>query len=210
MHNVRADNDSFRCANGCDGEGGNGSPSSSGWSFTRTFNSPATIPYYCEIHGAPGGFGMTGTITVENASVPGTLAFAAASYSVAEGTASKTIQVARSGGSDGAVSVQYATANGSATAGADYTATSGTLSWADGESGPKSFSVSIVNDSLVESSETVNLSISSPTGGATLGSPASSVLTITDNDNADAPGTLHRVVGRGIEGARIFRPSLPD
>lgn len=64
-HNVRADDGSFRCAQGCDGKGGNGSPSSSGWSFSLTFDDPGMIRYYCEVHGAPGGIGMAGSITVE-------------------------------------------------------------------------------------------------------------------------------------------------
>ena len=64
-HNVRADDDSFRCANGCDGQGGDGNPSTAGWSFTLTFNDPGEIAYFCEIHGAPGGIGMSGTVTVE-------------------------------------------------------------------------------------------------------------------------------------------------
>ena len=64
VHSVRADDDSFRCANGCDGQGGNGDPST-GWSFTLTFNDPGEIAYFCEMHGAPGGIGMSGSITVE-------------------------------------------------------------------------------------------------------------------------------------------------
>ncbi|NBB69524.1 MAG: hypothetical protein GVY33_04240 [Alphaproteobacteria bacterium] len=65
-HNVRADDGSFRCANGCDGTGGNGDPAPAGWSFTLTFDEPAElIRYHCEPHGAPGGVGMAGTITVE-------------------------------------------------------------------------------------------------------------------------------------------------
>ena len=65
VHNVRADDNSFRCAAGCDGGGGDGSPSTAGWSFTLTFNDPGLIRYFCEVHGAPGGIGMSGTVTVE-------------------------------------------------------------------------------------------------------------------------------------------------
>jgi len=68
-HNVVADDGSFRCAHGCDGQpGGNGSPSSSNWIFSRTFGQPGTVGYFCEVHGAPGQ-GMFGTITV-NAPTP--------------------------------------------------------------------------------------------------------------------------------------------
>lgn len=63
-HNVKADNNAFRCARGCDGNGGDGTPSSSIWTFTLTFPTPGTIGYYCETHGAPG-VGMAGSIVVQ-------------------------------------------------------------------------------------------------------------------------------------------------
>ncbi len=55
-------------------------------------------------------------------------------------------------------------------AGSDYAAASGTLSWADGDTSDKTFSIPITDDSVYEGNETVNLTLSSPTGGATLGS----------------------------------------
>lgn len=193
FHNVVADDSSFRCANGCDGQGGNGSPSSSAWSFTLTFNDAGTIGYNCEVHV---GLGMTGTIVVEAAgggeTTPGNLKFSDNTVSANEGSGTKIITVERSQGDDGAVSVSYATSNGSAVAGQDYTATSGTLNWADGDGGDKTFSVPILDDSTDESNETINLALSNPTGGATLGSPSTATLTILDDDDpppAD-PGTL--------------------
>lgn len=67
FHNVRSDGPTtFRCANGCDGAGGNGDPDSTNWTATITLTAANTIQYYCEIHGAPGQ-GMAGTI---NVSVP--------------------------------------------------------------------------------------------------------------------------------------------
>ena len=69
-HNVRADNNSFRCARGCDDSGGNGAVSSTAWTFTRTFNTAGTIRYYCENHGAPGGIGMAGSIVVNDVAPP--------------------------------------------------------------------------------------------------------------------------------------------
>ena len=65
LHNVKADDNSFRCARGCDGQpGGNGNVSASNWVASVTFKVPLTIGYYCEEHGAPGQ-GMFGTITVQ-------------------------------------------------------------------------------------------------------------------------------------------------
>ena len=66
LHNVKADDNSFRCARGCDGDGsgGDGAPSSAIWTFTLTFATPGTVGYYCETHGAPG-TGMAGSIVVQ-------------------------------------------------------------------------------------------------------------------------------------------------
>jgi hypothetical protein len=119
---------------------------------------------------------------------PGQLQFGAATYSVAENGGSVTLTVTRTGGSSGAVSVAYATANGTATAGADYTATSGTLNFADGQTS-QTITVPVIDDTLVEGNETFSVALSSPGGGATLGSPAAATVTIVDNDVA-GPGKL--------------------
>jgi plastocyanin len=66
FHNVVSDPGaitSFRCADGCDGAGGNGDPSGALWSAVVTFPDPGTIGYFCEVHGGPGQ-GMFGTINV--------------------------------------------------------------------------------------------------------------------------------------------------
>lgn len=72
VHNVVSNPDAvtqFRCANGCDGAGGNGNVSSASWSATVTFNTPGVIGYYCQAHGVPNS-GMTGRITVNAAPTP--------------------------------------------------------------------------------------------------------------------------------------------
>ncbi len=65
-HNVHADDGSFRCADGCDDSAGNGNPSS-GWSFTRTFDTAGTIGYHCDVHA---NMGMTGSIIVNAVTPP--------------------------------------------------------------------------------------------------------------------------------------------
>jgi len=125
-----------------------------------------------------------GTITNDDAAPSGTLAFSAGSYSVNENGGQATITVSRTGGSNGAVSVQYATSNGTAIVGSDYTSATGTLNWADADTANKTFVVPINNDSLDEADETINLTLTNPTGGATLGSQASALLTIVDDDPA--------------------------
>jgi subtilisin family serine protease len=141
--------------------------------------------------GASLGAVSTSTVTIADDDSPspnGTLQFTAASLSVAENGGSATITVSRTLGSVGAVSVSYATANGTATAGSDYTASSGTLNWANGDSASKSFTVPILDDATAEAGETISLSLSGISGGAVLGSNRAQSLTIADNDGL--PGTL--------------------
>jgi flagellar basal body rod protein FlgG len=110
-----------------------------------------------------------------------TLAFELATYSVREDVGSITISVIRSAGTNGTVSVNFATSDGTATAGLDYVANSGTLTFTSGVT-VASFTITVLNDSNLESNETVNLTLSSPTGGAALGTPSTAVLTIRDDD----------------------------
>src|SRR5262249_33461567 len=116
--------------------------------------------------GATLGSQTTAVLTIQDDDVapqPGTLQFNAGSYSLTENGGTLTLTVTRTGGTSGTVSVQYATSNGTATAGSDYTAASGTLTFAAGESS-KSFTVAVLDDTLVEGNETVNLTLSNPTG----------------------------------------------
>lgn len=110
----------------------------------------------------------------------GALAFNASAVSVDENSGTLTVTVQRSGGTAGTVSVHYATVNGSALAGADYTATYGDLSWSAGDSADKTFTVPIVWDSLAERSENFRVELSIPTGGAKLNNPKAQRVTIVN------------------------------
>jgi hypothetical protein len=77
------------------------------------------------------------------------------------------------------VTVDYATANGTAQAGSDYTPASGTLSFAPGER-TMTIDVAVLADSLVESSETFTLTLSSPVNGTIAGS-GTATATISDS-----------------------------
>ncbi|MEA5522599.1 Calx-beta domain-containing protein [Limnoraphis robusta] len=112
--------------------------------------------------------------------IAGTLGFSLANIDVNENATTATITVNRTGGSDGTVTVDYATENNTALAGIDYTATSGTLTFADAELS-KTFTVPILDDTLVEGNELFNLTLTNATGGASLGT-AISTVNIVDND----------------------------
>jgi len=123
------------------------------------------------------------------------LAFSAPSYSVRENVAFATITVEITGRNLVPVSVAWATSNGTATAGSDYgirgvaTPPSGVLIFPPGGTPTtvrtKTFLVPIVNDTVVEGVETVNLTLSAPTGGAALVTGRdTAVLSISEDDVA--------------------------
>ncbi|MBL0141444.1 MAG: VCBS repeat-containing protein [Betaproteobacteria bacterium] len=132
------------------------------------------------------GRGMFQATVTPPASAPGAVQLDVATVSAAESGGPITVYVSRLGGSNGAASVNYATGTtgtgaGHATPGADFTATSGTLNWASGDSTVRSITIPIIADALVEGNETFTLALSGA-AGATLGSPAVAIITIIDPD----------------------------
>jgi hypothetical protein len=154
-------------------------PTISGTGATRTLtyqplsdaSGVATITVVARDNGgtANGGidtFSRTFTITVPTAP-RGSVQFAAATFSAAEKAGTATITVTRANGSAGVVTVQYAVSDGTAHAGTDYTATSGTLTFGRGETS-QTFTVPVLANGLViPDGLTVNLTLSQPGGGAT-------------------------------------------
>ena len=123
----------------------------------------------------------------------GLLVFSSTIYDVKEYEGTATITVVRTGIEQGEITVDYATSNGTATAGQDYSETAGTLSFADGET-QKTFTIPILRDMETEGIETVNLKLSNPTNGAILGAPAQAILRIDDRpDLYVAPYALDNV-----------------
>lgn len=119
---------------------------------------------------------------------PGTLKFDQRTFTTIEGNQQAVITVERSQGEGGSVSVSYATSDGTAREPADYAATAGVLEWGPGDGSVRSFTIDIVDDDEAEGSETVNLELFAPTGGATIDPTRGvAVLTILDNDGAPAP-----------------------
>ena len=114
--------------------------------------------------------------------LPGELSFSSATYATSESTTTFDVTVTRTGGSDGSVGATYTISAGTASL-LDFTAATGTITFADGEAS-KTFPVTINNDLIDEVDETVQLALSAPTGGATLGPIISAVLTIQDDDAA--------------------------
>ncbi len=120
-------------------------------------------------------------------SPPGSLQFSSSTYSVNEHGGLAAITVTRTGGNNGTVGVTFTSSNGTAQAGSDYVSVNQQVFFADGDTASKTVNIPITNDSTSEGNETVNLTLSNATGGATLGSPNTAVLTIMDDD---APDTI--------------------
>ena len=117
---------------------------------------------------------------------PGELEFSAPVYTVGEAGVTATITVNRTNGADGAVTIDFTTADGTAQQPADYATASSPppLMWADQDSAPKTFTISVTGDTAYEpgGNETVQLSLSNPLGGATLGPQSAATLEIVDDD----------------------------
>ncbi|MFV2055208.1 MAG: Calx-beta domain-containing protein [Thiohalomonadales bacterium] len=105
--------------------------------------------------------------------------FSAAAFQASETDATVLITVNRNGDAAQAVSVDYSMSDGSATVDLDYTAVTGTLSWAANDSAPKSFLIPIKADNVVDPSETVLLSLQN-NAGAPLGTNSTATLTLSD------------------------------
>lgn len=116
--------------------------------------------------------------TIVNDDSNGKFQFSSATYNVTEDSGGFVVTVNRVDGATGIATVDFATSNGTATAGSDYPATSGTLTFNQGETS-KSFFITVTADTLFETDETINVALSNPTGGAVLGTPSTAVLTIT-------------------------------
>ncbi len=95
-----------------------------------------------------------------------------------------TVEIKPSGARDKAVSVEYSTSDGSATAGSDYTSTNGTLTWAAGEADQRTIEIPISDDALDEADETFYVTLGNPSAGVGLATNTVTV-TIVDNDSSD-------------------------
>lgn len=113
----------------------------------------------------------------------GTIGFRAVALDVEEGAGNLTVVVERLGGNVGAATVDYATTAGTALAGTNFTAASGTLSWADGAYGPKSFNVPILAAAGNDDGKQFTITLSNETTAA-LGTKSTVTVTILDADEA--------------------------
>jgi uncharacterized delta-60 repeat protein len=123
-------------------------------------------------------------IAVSPEGTPATVQFLDASTRVVESDGVATLYVGRTGNLSGTVTVSYTTSDDTATAGSDYTAQAGTLTFAPNET-VKTVTIPIRNDQVFEAPEWFTLTLSNPTGGAILGTTNPVEVIIQDDDPLD-------------------------
>jgi hypothetical protein len=147
------------------------SASTNGWDFRTKESAQAQRPLLTVDFTAPSGAGSVG--------------FLALSQLFAEGDSGSSVallDVSRSGGVSGSVSVDYTITAGSATAGIDFVLGSGTLTFAPGDA-LEQVPVTVLGDTELEGWESITVTLSNPTGGATIRSGRDvETLTVMDND----------------------------
>ena len=140
---------------------------------------------------------------------PVSVSFSMVGYTVASTAGSVLIDVVRTGNLNVAVSVNYATSNGSAVAGQDYTAVAGTLTFPPTAT-DETFLIPILsNPNRSTSFSTVNLALSDPVGGATLGTISSSTLTITNSNLTVKTFVVNNTGDSGLGTLLVRRFSMP-
>jgi hypothetical protein len=162
--------------------------------------------------GAVLGTPSTAVLTITDNDAAPTLQFSSATDSYSEGAGNALLIVTRTGATGNAVSVDYATGGGTATAGAcapgvDYVATSGTLNFASGDAF-KTISVTLCNDAVYELNQTFNVTLSNATGGATIGTPSVETVTITNEDAAPTVAINDISLAEGNAGTTNFQTTI--
>jgi len=128
---------------------------------------------------------------------PRTVAFEQAEYGVSEGTRQVTLRVRRAGDATRAASVEYSTADGTATDRSDYTTAIGRLDFEPGQT-EQTFTVLVGDGATPEGTESFTVALSNPGGGTTLGVPAVATVVVADDDGAGPPAS------NPIDEARFF------
>ncbi len=141
--------------------------------FTVTLTSPTGATIASDLGTATVTINDDETVTFGS----GSFKFARSTYSAAESSGKAIVTVQRTGGSTFAASVNYATTTITAASGADYTYTSGTLTFAPGEAA-KIITIPLVKDTVADTGETFTVDLASPTGGVPLIDPYSTTVTI--------------------------------
>jgi hypothetical protein len=146
------------------------------------------------------------TSTSADCLTSGQVSFSISSNGAVTEGGTSVFTVTKTGTAAGTLTVNYATTDGTAVAPGDYTATSGALTFLVGDTS-KTVSVATIDDTIVEPTENFTMSLSAPSGGATIGTGTASA-TINDNDVAPScAGVSFTIASNGAVGlAHVTSP----
>ena len=130
--------------------------------------------------------------------LPGQVAFHVAEQRVDEDAGIAALTVSRVGANGGTATVAYATADGTAKAGKDYTEKTGTVTFGPGET-TKQIKIAISADTIKEGDEAFSVALSNASGAA-LGAPRTETVTIQDRTTKKAKlkARLFRLLDGGL------------
>jgi hypothetical protein len=143
----------------------------------------------------------------------GQLEFHRGDYVVGENGIEAELIVTRTGGSRGTLSALVSTGDGTALAGHDYLATTKSLVWGDGDTRPRSLTVPIFADAEADDGESLTVTLTDPTSGATLGARQTATVTISESAGTiagrafidlDGSGTNDPDTDPGVPFATVF------
>ena len=144
-----------------------------------------------------------GTINDNDSDCLGISFTVASNAAITEG-ANSVFTITKAGSTSYSCQVSYATVNGPAVggaiAGSDFTATSGTLTFASGQTS-QTVSVPTIDDTIFENTETFSLALSGPDKSGTLGTASTATATINDNDACNGAVFTISSIGAVTEGA---------
>ena len=178
---------------------GSGTPLSS-----VTFNTVAGTVYYIDVDGWNSEFGhiqlnwtSTGTTPtpIPTPTPPATFQFVATAATAIEHQGAAGFVITRTGNLTETVSVNYSVTGGTATAGTDFPATTGTINFAGGDLW-KVVTLKLNDDTVQEPSETLVVTLT-PGDRSVVGTPSTAVVTILDDD--DFPSNSVRISGAATQ-----------
>ena len=132
--------------------------------------------------------------------VPGYFEFDVTRMAVSKTAGTALIPVKRFGGLNGPVSVNFATSNTNAIAGTHYTATSGTVTWEDGETGFKNIVVPITNIPTATIPRQFRVTLSTPSAGTGIGT-YNAISVVIEDPTATLPGPWQQTLVGSISGS---------
>ncbi|MEL4895929.1 Calx-beta domain-containing protein [Crocosphaera sp. Alani8] len=159
------------------------------------------------LHGSDGNPWISGIEIINVGEAPPTVSVANLEVNEVAGTADVTVSLSEALSNQ--IEVDYSTSDSTATAGSDYTATSGTLVFEAGQQ-QKTISVPINPDALFEGDESFEVVLSNLVGEAVLENGGTGIVTIIDDDPAPVPISINDIVVSEQDGTATFTVSLSE